>query len=110
MEYQKRVLQGIIKNLISNEEILVIDTETTGLTYADEIIELAVLNTSGTVLLHTLVKPSRPIPASDTIHNTLRAEGIEQWIASRNGRWNGTTVEAQEFALQLRESKGANNE
>ena len=36
----------------------------------------------------------------------LRAEGIEQWISSRNGAWNGTTKQAEEFASQLRESKG----
>lgn len=76
MEYQKRVLQGIIKNLISNNENLVIDTETTGLTYADEIIEIAVLNTSGSVLLHTLVKPSRPIPAAATEINNITDEMV----------------------------------
>lgn len=70
MNYQKRILQGIIDKLINSERIVVIDTETTGLTYADEIIEIAVLSTAGDVLLHSLVKPSRPIPAASTeIHH-----------------------------------------
>lgn len=49
-------------------------------------------------------------PATDAAIAALRAEGIEQWIASRNGAWNGTTKQAEEFARQLRDSKGANHE
>jgi hypothetical protein len=49
-------------------------------------------------------------PATDATIAALRAEGIEQWIASRNGAWNGTTKQAEEYARQLRESKGANHE
>lgn len=45
-------------------------------------------------------------PATEAAIAALRAEGIEQWIASRNGAWNGTTKQAEEFARQLRESKG----
>lgn len=76
MKYQKRILQGIIDKLINSERIVVIDTETTGLTYADEIIEIAVLSTAGAVLLHSLVKPSRPIPAAATEINHITDEMV----------------------------------
>lgn len=47
------------------------------------------------------------IPATDRFLAEQRAQGIEQWIASRNGAWNGTTKEAEKFAAQLRnEVKG----
>ncbi|HAV1616901.1 TPA: hypothetical protein JG867_004091 [Enterobacter hormaechei subsp. xiangfangensis] len=42
------------------------------------------------------------IPATDAFLAEVRASGIDQWIASRNGRWNGTTAEAERFAAQLR--------
>ncbi|EPP0970040.1 Uncharacterised protein [Enterobacter hormaechei] len=32
----------------------------------------------------------------------VRASGIDQWIVSRNGRWNGTTKDAERFAENLR--------
>ena len=34
--------------------------------------------------------------------NEIKAQGIDDWIASRNGRWNGTTKEAEKFAASLR--------
>lgn len=54
--------------------------------------------------------PAIETPATDAAIASLRAEGIELWIANRNGAWNGTTNQAEEFARQLRESKGANHE
>ena len=41
-------------------------------------------------------------PATDAFLAEVRAQGIDQWIASRDGRWNGTTAEAERFAAQLR--------
>lgn len=41
-------------------------------------------------------------PATDDFMAEVRASGIDQWIASRDGRWNGTTAEAEKFAAQLR--------
>ena len=35
----------------------------------------------------------------------IKADGVEEWVSSRGGRWNGTTEEALKFAAQLR--KGA---
>ncbi len=43
-----------------------LDTETTGLGEKDEICELAIIDTDGSVLLETYVKPTISIPASAT--------------------------------------------
>ena len=42
---------------------LILDTETTGLDDDAEVVELAVIDCAGTVLLDTLVRPSGPVPA-----------------------------------------------
>ena len=48
----------IKKSIIESGKCLIIDIETTGLSYGyDEIIDLAVLNTDGDVLINTRVKP-----------------------------------------------------
>ncbi|GAA2110795.1 3'-5' exonuclease [Streptomyces synnematoformans] len=44
-------------------DVVVLDTETTGLHGTARIVEIAVLSSSGEVLLDTLVDPSGPIPA-----------------------------------------------
>lgn len=43
------------------------------------------------------------IPATDRIMAGIKADGVEEWVSSRGGRWNGTTEEALKFAKQLRE-------
>ncbi|EOV2033180.1 hypothetical protein ACOEPZ_001297 [Klebsiella pneumoniae] len=44
-------------------------------------------------------------PATDRIVAGIKADGVEEWVFSRGGRWNGTTEEALKFAKQLREGK-----
>ena len=46
---------------------------------------------------------AREIPATDRIVAGIKADGVEEWVSSRGGRWNGTTEEALKFAKQLRE-------
>lgn len=47
-----------------------LDTETTGLSFDDEIVDVAIINSGGEAMLDTLVKPGNPIPASATrIHS-----------------------------------------
>ncbi|WP_343504906.1 hypothetical protein [Klebsiella michiganensis] len=41
-------------------------------------------------------------PATDAYLAGLKADGVEEWVSSRGGRWNGTTEEALKFAKQLR--------
>lgn len=45
----------------------------------------------------------KDIPATDRIVAGIKADGVEEWVSSRGGRWNGTTEEALKFAKQLRE-------
>lgn len=44
------------------ENYLIVDTETTGPGDDDEIVEISIINAMGTVIMDSLVKPSRPIP------------------------------------------------
>lgn len=44
-------------------------------------------------------------PATDRIVAGIKADGVEEWVSSIGGRWNGTTEEALKFAKQLREGK-----
>lgn len=50
-------------------------------------------------------KPEIETPATDRIVAGIKADGVEEWVSSRGGRWNGTTEEALKFAKQLREGK-----
>lgn len=62
--YKKRFKE--IESFINNEEIVFLDTETTGLNDTDQIIEIAILNLNGDILLNTLVKPTIKINKSAT--------------------------------------------
>lgn len=42
--------------------LIILDTETTGLGDDDEIVEIAIINQDGDVLIDTLVKPLKPVP------------------------------------------------
>jgi DNA polymerase III epsilon subunit-like protein len=56
--------------VINGDEYAFIDTETTGLQRSDQIIELAIVATSGQVLYNKLLQPSCPI--SESAMNTHR--------------------------------------
>lgn len=61
-ENQNKVLR-IAKELLALSPVY-IDTETTGTSNTDVVIEIAVLDTDGSILLDSLVKSTNPIPAS----------------------------------------------
>ena len=52
-----------------------------------------------------VLKAAMETPATDRIVAGIKADGVEEWVSSRGGRWNGTTEEALKFAKQLREGK-----
>jgi len=55
--------------------LIILDSETTGLGPNDEIIELTVITTDGTPLIDTLIKPTQPIPQDATdIHGITNAD------------------------------------
>lgn len=56
--------------LLADPSTLVLDTETTGLHGDAEIVQIAIIDTSGRVLLDTLVRPTRAIPRdASAIHH-----------------------------------------
>lgn len=58
-----------------HDNAVIIDTETTGLTDTDEIVEISVINCHGTTLLDTLIRPSSEInPAAQAVHGITLAE------------------------------------
>lgn len=61
------------RNVLEEKTALIIDTETTGLEDNDEIIQIAIIDTRGHVLLDTFVKPTKEIsPKACAVH------GIEE--------------------------------
>ncbi len=64
---------------LNQEDALVLDTETTGLNGSDQVIEIAVVDKNGKVLLNTRLRPNVPInPEAQGIHGI----SAEQWIES----------------------------
>ncbi|MBI6131925.1 3'-5' exonuclease [Serratia marcescens] len=58
------------------DNVLILDTETTGLGDDAEIVEISLIDTSGRVLLNTLVKPRSVIPASATAIHGITNEMV----------------------------------
>jgi DNA polymerase-3 subunit epsilon len=73
--YSDRNYAIIAARDLVNSGALVLDTETTGLSEAAEVVELAIIDMSGRVLMDTLVRPTLPIPAAATeIHGITQAD------------------------------------
>src|SRR5579864_7956354 len=67
-------MQTTFLHMIQRGNWLVLDTETTGLQRPAEVCQIAVIDAYGSVLLDTLVKPIRPIPAEVTrVHGITNA-------------------------------------
>lgn len=74
--------RGMAQALLS-ENIVFLDTETTGLGNDDEIIEISIIDKHGLILLDTLVKPIKSIPASSSaVHN------ITNWQVRNAPAWS----------------------
>lgn len=80
---QKTILAMIIHKWLKSDYV-VIDTETTGLGEDAEIIEIAIINMRGEVLLDTLVKPTKPIPPEVTEINHITNEMVANAPAWRD--------------------------
>ncbi|CAD9227984.1 Exonuclease domain-containing protein [Burkholderia cenocepacia] len=57
---------------------IILDTETTGLDHAAEIVEISVIDSQGEVLLDTLVKPTKPIPRAATAIHGITNEMVAE--------------------------------
>ena len=63
------------QTIIDDPEVIFLDTETTGLDGNAEVIDIALVDRNGAVLLDTLVRPRRPIPpASSRVHGLVDAD------------------------------------
>ena len=65
-----------IFDIIKSGDYLILDTETTGLDASAEICQIAIIDSSGKVLLDTLVKPVRPIPPEATAIHGITNEMV----------------------------------
>lgn len=68
---------------IADRATLFLDTETPGLGPDAEIIELAIVDVAGNVLIDTLIAPTRPIPPQATnVHGIVEADvvGAPFWV------------------------------
>jgi DNA polymerase-3 subunit epsilon len=62
------------RQLLTKGEFVILDSETTGLSGTAEIVQIAILDPTGRVLLDTLVRPTRPIPRdASAIHGITDA-------------------------------------
>jgi DNA polymerase-3 subunit epsilon len=63
------------RSLLDRGDWVILDTETTGISAGDEIVQIAVLSSQEEVLLNTLVRPTQPIPPQATaIHGITDVE------------------------------------
>jgi len=69
-------------NMVRRKEFLVLDTETTGL-HKGEIVQIAIVDHMGGVLMDTLVKPVNGIPS-----DAQRIHGISEAMVSDAPGWN----------------------
>lgn len=61
--------------VVAANNFIVLDTETTGLGREAEIVQIAIIDSRGKVLLDTLLKPTKPIPADATrIHGITNGQ------------------------------------
>lgn len=59
------------RETVVDPNVVFLDTETTGVRPTDDVVDIAVISTSGEVLFQELVKPSRPIPADTSAFNGI---------------------------------------
>lgn len=69
--------------LLNDPDTLFLDTETTGMPPTAEVIDLAVVNAAGGVLIDSLIRPSTPIPPESTAVHGIRDQDVARapsWI------------------------------
>lgn len=67
--------KNTLTEVVQSGDFIVLDTETTGLDSKAEVCQIAIVDSSGNVLLDTLVKPINPIPPeAERIHGISNAD------------------------------------
>lgn len=96
------------RDWLARDEVVILDTETTGLDWSDHILSISVIDTKGNLLLNTLVKPDKPIDESLTIE-------VEDWYGNPvdkptayaiNGIGNETVKDAPDFPTVWQQLRG----
>jgi DNA polymerase III subunit epsilon len=64
------------RRLMELDDFLVLDTETTGLSGRDQIVQIAVINKRGEALLDALIKPTIPIPPAVSLIHGIKDEHV----------------------------------
>ena len=72
---QQRAINNVRRALRSN--IVILDTETTGLDQDAEIVEISCIDKHGQVLLDTMVKPQGPMPPEASAINGITQQDLE---------------------------------
>jgi DNA polymerase III subunit epsilon len=70
------------RRVLSRDDVIFLDTETTGLDARAEIVDIALIDRDGRVLLDQLVRPRRPIPPGAT-----RVHGIDDALVRDAPAW-----------------------
>lgn len=65
------------RGLLQRTDWVILDTETTGTSDSDEIVQVAILSFDGKALLDTLVRPTQPIPFEATAIHGITNEDVE---------------------------------
>lgn len=81
----KAIIEDARSTFLSWKEIefIILDTETTGLSLWDEIIEISIIDSKGNLLYDSLVKPTIPIPL-----DAIEMHGITNEDVSRAPTWD----------------------
>lgn len=104
------------QQMAHDPDVIYLDTETTGLDSSAEIVDIAIIDVAGRVLLDELVKPTQPIPADATgIHGITNAmvERARGWpeIAPRVSRLladaSGVVIYNADFDIRIMEQCNA---
>ena len=69
--------------LIDRQDIVIVDTETTGFRKSDEVIDLAAIDTRGRVLENTLIRPAGKISTQSSRVHGITAEELDAGSAPR---------------------------
>lgn len=65
------------RGLLQRTDWVILDTETTGTSDSDEIVQVAILSCDGISLLDTLVRPTQPIPIEATAIHGITNEDVK---------------------------------
>lgn len=73
---KQQVMQLVRQKLA--EKPVYIDTETTGITRTDEILEIVIVDWDGSVLFESFIRPQKPIPPESTAIHGITADMVEK--------------------------------